>query len=924
MRIEEFRQTPFVSHEDKNLVYARVGDWDLCNAYSVQVVVGQQLLCEKKVFAPEFSLMLPVYREETDCTIRILPFEDMPVEESFVLKPPKHWQISLIYSAHEDLGYCGYIEKLPHELYEALKKAMELCREHKDFRYMIEHYWWLDSFDRYASEEEKAQLRELIRTGRIELNAIHSGVHTSWGNAEQLVRELYFSCFDARRKYGAEPKCCIYSDISGISWPAVQARAEMGIRYMGILANSWRCGEENKALPPIFWWGDKSGKNKVLFWYQRSYRAYGLAEIWCDTQRQYAEGEFFFDTGKALKTEKWFAEKLSALGDCGYDVLPLSFYDDREIPGTMLLTICEEMNRRWKSPVFRMDTPSAALEKVAQSGGDRIPLLRGDITDQWADFATIAPAWLAQKRENMRRLYDAEALAVLRSITDGAPYPRSTFARVLWGLCCFDEHCWATSSKHPQKMHRSNLEQVKKRPVMEGAALLQQEMTRLCAAPAEDYMSIISTLPVRRHNGLRVQAGSPVPAGMVHQILPDGSVVTEPIAFDGIGCRVLEAVTPTSPSVPICADRIETDHYIIRLNRNTQKLLGITDKQTGRELLDRTSRFELGQFLYLYSEDKLQPATGYEIPKKISFELYEGPLAYVLVQTGHEEQSGAQTHSQFLFYKHEKNIDIALGYRNAAGLLGDYYDRYKKNYFFAFPFDLKAPEFFTELQAGDRNEATEVLPLNARDFTVTQNWVAAEEPAFGIAIHSADMPVFHLGSIKYNHFGKQFHEERGHFFLYASSNRCNNLLYTSPEECCAEYRLSILPYSGSHAAIVPAWSAEKEHTLLTGGADTETGFGASTGASAAVRLDRHNVRLVSMKKAEECSDAIVLRFTEAEGCTTPCRLELFFTPSKAAYVSGDERELSPAAVEGNAVCFTAGAHSYTTLKIYGDFHIREE
>ena len=80
MRIEEFRQTPFVSHEDKNLVYVRVGDWDLCNAYFVQAVVGQQLLCEKKIFAPEFSLMLPVYREETDCTIRILPFEDMPVE----------------------------------------------------------------------------------------------------------------------------------------------------------------------------------------------------------------------------------------------------------------------------------------------------------------------------------------------------------------------------------------------------------------------------------------------------------------------------------------------------------------------------------------------------------------------------------------------------------------------------------------------------------------------------------------------------------------------------------------------------------------------------------------------------------------------------------------------------------------------------
>ena len=113
MRIAEFRQTPFVSHEDKNLIYIRVGDWDLCNAYFVQAILNGTPVCEKKVFAPEFSLLLPVCREETACRIRITPFEDTPLEEDFVLTPQKEWKISLIYSAHEDLGYCGHVEKLP-------------------------------------------------------------------------------------------------------------------------------------------------------------------------------------------------------------------------------------------------------------------------------------------------------------------------------------------------------------------------------------------------------------------------------------------------------------------------------------------------------------------------------------------------------------------------------------------------------------------------------------------------------------------------------------------------------------------------------------------------------------------------------------------------------------------------------------------
>lgn len=163
MRIAEFIQTPFISHDNKNLIYVRVADWDLCNAYRVQVSIKDEPVCSKKVFAPEFSLMLPVYSADEHCFIRITPFEDTPIERCFVLKPQKNWQISLIYSAHVDLGYCGYIEKLPLELYEALKKAMELCDEHDGFRYMIEHYWWLDAFDRYASDTEKEQLRRLIR-----------------------------------------------------------------------------------------------------------------------------------------------------------------------------------------------------------------------------------------------------------------------------------------------------------------------------------------------------------------------------------------------------------------------------------------------------------------------------------------------------------------------------------------------------------------------------------------------------------------------------------------------------------------------------------------------------------------------------------------------------------------------------------------
>lgn len=59
MRIATFTQTPFVSHDDKNMVYIRVEDWDMCNPYEIQLFLDDQLVCEQRVFAPFVSLLIP-------------------------------------------------------------------------------------------------------------------------------------------------------------------------------------------------------------------------------------------------------------------------------------------------------------------------------------------------------------------------------------------------------------------------------------------------------------------------------------------------------------------------------------------------------------------------------------------------------------------------------------------------------------------------------------------------------------------------------------------------------------------------------------------------------------------------------------------------------------------------------------------------
>ncbi|MBQ8758643.1 MAG: hypothetical protein IJZ20_03025, partial [Clostridia bacterium] len=642
MRIQSFVQTPFVTHDDLNKISVSVADWDNCNPYFTEIFINGEKVFEKRYFAREFSAEIPCCTRNSTCTVKITPFEDLPVERSYEITPPKKWEIPLLYSSHEDLGYCAYIDKLHRECYDYLKVAMELCEKHDGFKYMIEHYWWLDAFDTYATEEEKEQLRRLFEQKKIDLNSIHSGVHTNVQNAEALVREMYFGCRDAKKKYGISPEIAFYVDLSGFSWSCVDAFADMGIKYMAAFINPYRNCKEDKGFPPIFWLKSKNGEKRVLFWHQWSYRPLGLFDIWCDTLRQYPEGEFFFDETKALKTEKWFTEKLCRVSHYGYDILPISFYDDRELPTSMLITVCEEMNKRYKYPHFKMEIPSVFMREIEEKYGDILPEFSGEINDQWGFSTVFSPVLTAKRRKISRLMYNAEMKSCIDMVTKSALYDNDVFTKAVWNMGCFDEHCIASSSKHPFNMHKYNIDKVKIEPVETSLADMEKLEDSLFGGADGNKMSVTNLIPQGGEFSLKCSAAISVPIGYAHQILPDGSCITEPLSFECAEVKSFDAELPYDKSVEIFTSCFETDFYKVSLNHESKRLTGILDKISGKELLDKDAEFDLGQFIYINCENGYAPYTGIELAKNKSLKIYDGKIAFCIIINALEEQSGAE------------------------------------------------------------------------------------------------------------------------------------------------------------------------------------------------------------------------------------------------------------------------------------------
>lgn len=911
MKLHLFEQTAYIDHSGKNLAKLEVTDWDGCNGWTVSVAIGgETVVSEQRVeYTSKLQLMLPLVKEDTPCDIRLTAFSELPVNFTRMLKPVKKWKIRLLFSSHEDLGYCAYVNVLGKSCKDYLVKAMEIMDRDPEYRYMIEHYWWLKNFEIYATDEEKQKLQKYFASGNVSLNTPHSGTHTAWSGYEQLVRSTYYSRRAARREWGIDPKMALYADISGISWAAVSAFRRAGIRYAAIAENwGFRINRDNiKPLPTLFKWLAPNGVDSLLCWWQSGYSYPELVENWMHPREN-----FYFDETKARITQDRIDGLIKGMGDTVYDMLPICFYHDREMPRDHLRTVCREMNRRWAYPQMEMGLPDEFMGYILENFGDQLPVFSGEWPDQWADYATISPAWMGMKRRAMADFTPAEALATLTSRNGSAFYPKEELEETIWRLCEFDEHCWGTSSKHPQRMHRFNLNLVKRESAMIAKRNVDAILRGCIGTPSGGKTSVWNFLPRMRCASVHFEDFGL--AGIPSQKMPGGGVLTAPISLPAFGCRSFELCEP-SGAKPVEGNLFETPFYRVTADPETHRIASILCKASGEELLDASCDYTLGEFIYVHDKSASsawmeisKPRLGCEIPRRRKFTVERGPVATVITKLGYEEQIGANVKTVITFSHYEPTIRVHVHFENAVSLMGDQYDRYKKNIFIAFPLRMPRHKFLTETAGGVIDESTDRFPVNPHDFSVVQNWAAVQDShtGRGVALFTEEMPVVHYGGIHYNDLSSRTTYDTSHIYLYAASNRSNQLNFVSPGECRGDYHLSLLPYDGGWQSTIPSWSDEQLYTPVAGKATQEQSL---------LALSAPNLRLLALKKAEE-DNAIILRVFETVGKRTDAELTLPFAVRTAEYTDNVEFPTGETAeVRGNKIRLSAEPFSYVTVRL---------
>ncbi len=358
------------------------------------------------------------------------------LQQQVDVPPVRHWELHFLAHSHVDIGYTHVQTEVEQMQWGYLRQAIEIARNTADyppaarFKWNSEVLWAVDSYLKQASDDEKAEFLQAVRSGVIHLDGLYGNELTALCRPEELMR-LTSCARQISRQYDLPIDAAMISDVPGYTWGAVPALVQSGIKYLSIGPNHvHRIGgtlEQWGDRP--FYWVSPAGDQRLLCWMA------GKAYSWFHGSRV---GTLSRDS----KPDPFF-EYLDELleQEYPYDLVQIrySIGGDNGPPDQELSEFVKAWNEQYEWPKMTISTTSHLMHAFEDRYAQQIPEVQGDFTPYWEDGAASSARETAMTRGAAERLVQAESLWTMRQ---PKAYPAEDFYAAWRDAMLFNEHTW--------------------------------------------------------------------------------------------------------------------------------------------------------------------------------------------------------------------------------------------------------------------------------------------------------------------------------------------------------------------------------------------------------------------------------------------------------------------------------------------------
>ncbi|HVU34109.1 MAG TPA: glycosyl hydrolase-related protein [Opitutaceae bacterium] len=702
------------------------------------------------------------------------------------LTAERRWTVFVVPHTHLDIGYSDYQSKVAESQARVLDEAADLIRDHPAFRYSTDGSWAVEQLLATRAAPRREALLALIRDGKIGLPAQYCNLMTGYASLESLERSLAFSARLAR-EHALPFDYANITDVPSYSgdYPSILAAA--GIRYFLAGGNGDRApvlyyGRWNERSP--FWWEGPDG-GRVLFWYSRTYQ----------------QTRYLFGLPPQLTAgRESLPVFLQAYSTPEYRPDVTLIYGTQEentdlIPATA--TFVDRWNETYAFPHLRYGTFRDFMHELDAKHGRELPSFRGGLGAYWEDGIASDAAYVARDRENQQRALSAETLAMVAHVNDPDVHaPRSELGDIWRNLELFAEHTWTADRSVTMPDHEESVRQlaVKNNFAVQAQLEIDDVVQRSVSQLVDRVHVPAGTLVL--FNSLSWPRNA-----LVETDLPENAALEDlsthaPVRFEvlshrehflhvrflvrdlpavGYKCLRLGTAAAPEPRPPVRREvTVENAFYRITVDPASGAIASIVDKSVGRELIDRSSAYKFGQYLYVTGGDGRTWMTDSNKQRP------KGDLA--VHPAGEGEYRGAQRAPwgwslrlrsralntpvialEVLLPDDEKKIEFRYEVRK------DYVTT-KEAAYFAFPVAVPSPQFAYASQIGWVDPARDLLPGACLEWFCVQEWMAVHDDHLSVGIVPLDAPLACFGDINRGAWPGRFQPGSPTLFSYVMNN----------------------------------------------------------------------------------------------------------------------------------------------------------
>ncbi len=858
------------------------------------------------LFIPVITLVSQDQNIKTENHTPFLPPENVPGSSVNVEK------VIIVYKTHFDIGYSALARDAIHgyrtEMMDEALSAVEYNRNRPGSEQFV---WTLAGWPMKQmlwsglDPERKKAMDRAIKEGNLVVHALPFTTHTETLDPEDLVRSLGFSS-NINKQYGLPPaRDGKMTDVPSHSWILPTLLVHANINFMQIGGGLVNKGPE---IPMMFWWEGPDG-SRLLTMYLNAY----------GTPRTPPEN---------WECKTWLY--LSMTGDNEGPPSPETIRND--------IDFFKENMPGVKVKIGKLSDFSDRI--IAEQ--PKFPVVRGDMPDTWVHGVMSAPEGTRIARNIRPQIAATEALNTLEKswgifLPDISQIISDAYEQSL----LYGEHTWGLAAQHYRVFpYGKRWEQMLAEGLPANFRALEESWNEkenyiktarnLITVPLANQVSTLADNV--NQEGRRIVVYNPLPwkrSGMVEinicywggnftAIKPvDGDeifpVIQEGPSWEGsnyniirfmaknippMGYRtyILKEKGPDKASEMIADEKngiIENKWFRVIFDNQQGRISSILDKQSGRELVDTSSEFGFGQ--YLYERFGKAEVVGYtdsymfneypvhknmfdkrDVPDTavyrsatcsgMTLNISKNELEVTGVMTGGFEGPGMPQAAsiRLTLYADNPVIDLEVGVEKKP-------DGWPEAGWISLPFNISDPSFRLGRNGSIINPAEDII--NGSNFR--QLWIYSGAAVFnengGVGICPMDSPMLSMGEPGGRKYDVRYLPEKGSFFINLYNNQwATNFREWWGGKLTSRVRIwTFNEYENESSLYTP--SMEARTPLLV--ARSELKHGNLPPVMAGLELSRKGIN-VSAFGPNPDGNGTILRLWEKAGISGPCSVKL--------------------------------------------------